>query len=110
MIVIGIGGSNLGTIAVYEALASSTNGKKLYFLDTPDTEATENILVQMSHKLALNERVVITVISKSGSTTETIALADRAYALKNEFDSQVAIVTISDPDSALDILTKDRWW
>lgn len=110
MIVIGIGGSNLGTIAVYEALAKSTNGKKLYFLDTPDTEATENILLKISHKLTLNERVVITVISKSGSTTETIALADRAYTLKNEFDSQVAIVTISDPDSALDRLAKDQWW
>jgi glucose-6-phosphate isomerase len=110
MIVIGIGGSNLGTIAVSEALAKNTNGKKLYFLDTPDTEATEDILKEVLTRITHGEKVAITVISKSGSTAETIALADRVYALKESHRENVAIVTISDPDSKLDMLSKNKEW
>ncbi len=110
MIVIGIGGSNLGTIAVSEALAKNTNRKKLYFQDTTDTEATEQILSEILQRLIDGEKVVITVISKSGSTAETIALADRVYALKESHRENVAIVTISDPDSKLDMLSKNKEW
>tara|TARA_Y100000310_G_C20676209_1_gene813202 strand:- start:1108 stop:2367 length:1260 start_codon:yes stop_codon:yes gene_type:complete len=72
IIVIGIGGSNLGTIAIHEAihgkLSNEARKLKTYFLDTVDSDDVSTV-----QKL-LGEETIVNVISKSGGTTETIAL------------------------------------
>lgn len=74
VVVVGIGGSSLGAQAVYEALAPTRTIKRMHFLDTVSPvkmrEVTEQLL---AHK---NEHAyVVCVISKSGTTTETVANA-----------------------------------
>ncbi len=59
--------------------------------------------------LEAGENLLIIVISKSGTTTETLALADILYQkLFLPYRSQVDIVTISDPGSKLDNLAKSE--
>jgi len=77
VIVVGIGGSNLGTQAVYEAIAGSMNLlvdrlPKLLFLDTVTDEKMTAVTRVLEHLVA-KEDVLVIVISKSGTTTETIA-------------------------------------
>ncbi len=75
---IGIGGSNLGTKAVYDALygfydvLEPNRFPKMIFLDTTD----ENLLLKCSkliQTLENKDEFLINTISKSGGTTETIA-------------------------------------
>ena len=76
---IGIGGSNLGTKAVYDALfgcfdvLESDRFPKIIFLDTNDPRFLKKLLTFFQSKIATVEEFVINAISKSGGTTETIA-------------------------------------
>lgn len=57
--------------------------------------------------LEAGERLLIIIISKSGTTTETIGLADILYReLMLPHRDQVDIMTISDPGSKLDELAR----
>ena len=75
--VIGIGGSALGTIAVKTALchplhnelpAGSRRGARLYMLDNPDPASCAAVLETLDLR-----RTLFNVITKSGSTAETIS-------------------------------------
>ncbi|MBI4435380.1 hypothetical protein HY630_01805 [Candidatus Uhrbacteria bacterium] len=77
VIVIGIGGSNLGTQAVYEAIAGSMNLladrlPKLLFLDTV-TDEKMTAVTRVLERLATKDDFLVVVISKSGTTTEPVA-------------------------------------
>lgn len=76
-IVVGIGGSNLGTRAIYDALRGQQDMlpqhfPRLIFAETTDPEwfAQAQLLV---NTLQSKDEVLVSVISKSGGTTETIA-------------------------------------
>lgn len=90
VIVIGIGGSNLGTQAVYEAIAGSMNLlvdrlPKLIFLDTVTDEKMTAVTRILEH-LTIREDFLVIVISKSGTTTETIANLEVLWAyVKDQF-------------------------
>ncbi|GMU18836.1 MAG: glucose-6-phosphate isomerase [Candidatus Babeliales bacterium] len=101
IVVVGIGGSNLGAQAVYEALkiASTT---PIYFADTVDSQFMAHLLARVNDSLAQGEKLLIVTISKSGSTTETIANFECFLAVlmkhhPNQYYEQV--VVISDEDS-----------
>ena len=72
LIVVGIGGSNLGAKAVYEAtkglLANEKEKKRVYWADTTSPQNIQDII-----SLTKKEKTLINVISKSGTTTESIA-------------------------------------
>jgi glucose-6-phosphate isomerase len=78
--VIGIGGSNLGTKAVYDAMASARDiaphaMPRLIFIDTTDSAklaVAQSLIKKAEHP---NELLII-VISKSGTTTETLFNAE----------------------------------
>ncbi len=77
VVVIGIGGSNLGTAAVYEAIAGSMNQlvdrlPKLLFLDTVSDERMTAIYSKLV-RLPEQEDFAVITISKSGSTVEPVA-------------------------------------
>lgn len=75
IVVIGIGGSNLGTIAIYESLKGklyNQTNKKVYFADTVSF-SIKQISDLIKKDLKENKKVVLNAISKSGGTTETIA-------------------------------------
>ncbi len=97
VVVVGIGGSNLGTQAVYEALESHAS-IPLYFADTVDSERMAGLLAQVARVLAEGKKVLIVGISKSGSTTETIANFECFLAVLKHHDphtyhEQVVIIT-----------------
>jgi len=68
LIVLGIGGSSLGTIAVMQACAGDAR-KHVHFLESPDPTTVKQLLKSLDAK-----RTAINVISKSGNTIETLAL------------------------------------
>lgn len=85
VIVVGIGGSNLGAKAVYDALCGSIFTKErkvsLIFLDTVTSTALSHIEDLLNTKIHYPEEVLINVISKSGATTESIANFEMIYAM-----------------------------
>lgn len=106
MIVVGIGGSNLGTQAVYEALYGRQGNHHfpLYFADTVDSDHIHALLQKAEQALKNKRTIIVTVISKSGTTTETIANFECfLYLLKkyhpNNYDEFV--IAITDEGSAL---------
>lgn len=109
LVVIGIGGSNLGTIAVHEAingiLYNETSPElKIYFADTVDSDYISSIFDLVRNELEANRNVIINVISKSGTTTETLVNFDIFADLIKKYkgkDFNKYIVVTTDRDSKL---------
>lgn len=102
LVVIGIGGSNLGAMAVHESI----NGKlyndknpslRVYFADTVDGDYIMDIYSLVQAQLLLGNNVIINVISKSGSTIETKANFELFLNLikkyKNEKFNEMLVIT-----------------
>jgi glucose-6-phosphate isomerase len=95
IVVLGIGGSSLGAKAIYEFLKPvNTPTRKLYFFESTDPL---NIIGLLS-KIDM-EKTHFLVISKSGTTVETISIFK--YLYKNQ-SSASSYTFITDKDSALD--------
>lgn len=92
IIVIGIGGSTLGTYAIYKYLKhSKTLSKNLYFLETTDP-------IDIKSKIAgidLNDTLFV-VISKSGTTVETVAIFKYMHSLVPVDKNNTVIITEND--------------
>lgn len=107
-IVVGIGGSNLGTKAVYDALFGARDllepkrFPKMLFAETTDPEWLVSVM-KLLDTLEGPDEVLITVISKSGGTTETMANFEVIMrVLHDKFgDSNDRVVTITDEGSKL---------
>ncbi len=100
IVVLGIGGSSLGAKAIYEFLRPRNgNKRKLVFFESTDPVSISHFLSQIdiskSHFL---------VISKSGTTIETIAVFKYIYSLQND---PKYYTFITDQDSPLDKLSND---
>lgn len=78
MLIIGIGGSMLGMQALVDALLGcsynqNSTSLKIYSIDTIEPTRYARILDHMSAVLNAGREVLILVITKSGTTTETVA-------------------------------------
>ena len=92
IIVIGIGGSTLGTYAIYKYLKYSKEFlKKLIFLETTDP-------VDIKSKIeAINlEDALFIIISKSGTTVETISIFKYLHSIIKIDKSNSVIITEND--------------
>jgi glucose-6-phosphate isomerase len=106
---IGIGGSNLGTKAVYDALYGHFDAiepnrfPKMIFLDTNDETYIAKLVSFLSTITDPND-IVINAISKSGGTTETIANLEIVYqALMTKFPNiHDRVVITTDEGSKLE--------
>ncbi|MBU0720312.1 glucose-6-phosphate isomerase [bacterium] len=95
VVVIGIGGSTLGTYAIYKFLKhSKTLTKKLHFLETTDPIDIKSKL----ENIDLQDTLFV-VISKSGTTIETVSVFKYLHSLTT-IDSTNAVV-ITEFDSKL---------
>lgn len=110
IIVAGIGGSNLGAAAVYEALRGRTDVflsrlPKLIFADTNNPREMELIKRILEENITDPREAVLNVITKSGTTTETVANAAFLFdILKQKFGEKEAaarVVVTTDDASAL---------
>ena len=89
IVVIGIGGSTLGTYAIYKFLKHSKElTKKLYFLDT-----TDPIDIQAKLEDIDLEDTLFIVISKSGTTVETISIFKYINSLVKIDKNNTVIIT-----------------
>lgn len=104
---IGIGGSNLGTKAIYDAkygffdLLEPNRYPKMFFADTNDPEFLEKLVAFLTSHVSSPEEILVCAISKSGGTTETIANFEILYsALSQKFsDIKNRVVAITDFES-----------
>lgn len=108
VIVVGIGGSNLGTQAVYDALrtgdyVASLGHPKIIFADTISATFLREIAEMLETEISFPEEVLVNLISKSGGTTESIANFELIYAmLSRRFPSIFSrIVVTTDQGSKL---------
>ncbi|NVN90730.1 MAG: glucose-6-phosphate isomerase [Desulfuromonadales bacterium] len=109
LLVIGIGGSALGPQFVADALASSHDSMKPYFLDNTDPDGIDRVLNELGSELG---RTLTIVISKSGSTKETrngMLETRLAYHQRGLVFSRHA-VAITGVDSELDRLARAEEW
>jgi len=79
LVVVGIGGSNLGAMAVHEAVNGRLYNERsppvrVYFADTVDEDKVSDILLLAESVLASGGNILVNVVTKSGATTETVAL------------------------------------
>jgi glucose-6-phosphate isomerase len=108
VVVIGIGGSNLGTVAVYDALFGTQDAfnkertPKLLFLDTTSEEKLTAVKKLLEKEKSANS-FVINIISKSGTTTETIVNFEVLYSsLSKKFKGlEKRVVVTTDFESPL---------
>ncbi len=105
IVVVGIGGSNLGTIAVQEAILGKLYNQrdpdiKIIFADTVDSDLINDIICIIEPILKKGENVVINGVSKSGGTTETIAnfeaLVDIVKKYKKDYQKHIVVTTDKD--------------
>ncbi len=92
IVVIGIGGSTLGTYAIYKFLKHSKDlSKKLYFLETTDP-------IDITSKIeAINLKdTLFIVISKSGTTIETISIFKYINSLIKCDKNNTLVITEND--------------
>lgn len=96
ILVIGIGGSNLGTLALYRALRGRletflhAGDPKIIFVDTVSAPLITQLVDFLNYQVNKLEEILINLISKSGETTETVANFEVIYdVLKKRFGNAV---------------------
>lgn len=99
VVVVGIGGSNLGTEAIYYALGSYTRLRELYFIANIDPRNSEEVL----NSIDLKESLFI-FASKSGGTLEIQSVLKLLTQLYKEqgIDPKSHFVSVTIPGSPLD--------
>lgn len=111
IILIGIGGSNLGTKAIYDALRPNlTTTREILFVDTTNGSTVNDAFKQIA-SISDPTEILIVSISKSGGTTET--LANTEIILEHLFLRWGAVVRdrlviITDEDSAYAVAAAER--
>ncbi len=106
---IGIGGSNLGAKAIYDALLGYKDSlepqrfPKMLFADTNESNYLHALVQFLTTQVVSSKELLIFMISKSGGTTETVVNFEVIYAaLQKHFpDLATRVVIISDENSAL---------
>jgi len=116
IIVIGIGGSSLGTQAIYDAVFSHYDVlenyrlPKIIFSSTVDPEFMEKLVILLSKRINNPKEFLIIPISKSGTTLETIVNLEVIYTTVKKFFFSVEdrIIAITDYQSKLWNMAKER--
>ncbi|MEX0939872.1 MAG: hypothetical protein WDZ41_00765 [Candidatus Babeliales bacterium] len=116
IVVIGIGGSNLGTIAIIESVLGKFYNEdqkrpKIYFADTVDTNYINAIYQLCERELENDNTILINAVTKSGTTTETIANFEVFLNLLIKYrpaDYQQYVVVTTDQGSCLEAIAQEK--
>ena len=108
-VLVGIGGSNMGTLAVLQALKGVYYNEKAaapIFLcaDTIDNDTNASLLAQVERELGNGGRVIVCIVTKSGTTTETLingALLIELLKKHRPVDYKNYVMAITDQGSPL---------
>jgi glucose-6-phosphate isomerase len=105
IVVAGIGGSNLGTIAVQEAVLGRLYNQKdpdtkILFAETTDSDHVQDIIEIIEPVLEDGGNVLLNGVSKSGGTTETIAnfevLVEKIEEYKDKPEEYITVTSGKD--------------
>lgn len=117
VIIVGIGGSNLASKAVYDALRAPTTSitppiPRLFFVDTIDEAKLQQLQELIAREIRHQEEFVLCVLSESGKTLETIAnSALLIHALTKRWpEKDLPIVVVSREGSPLWRQAKVAQW
>jgi len=99
IVIVGIGGSSLGTYAIHKFLQHKENMKKLHFLESTDPLDLERRV----SKLDLDDTLFI-IISKSGTTIETVSILKYLTSIITLDKSNT--ICITEDDSKLNTYAK----
>ena len=108
MIVCGIGGSSLGLRALLSAFSKTLDQKEMVIVaDSPDSDLISELTTSMDP-----DRTSVTVITKSGSTAETLSVFLSLYGwIAESANGESRITVITDPQEGdLRRLASDRNW
>ncbi|HEY4497111.1 MAG TPA: hypothetical protein VI432_03120, partial [Candidatus Paceibacterota bacterium] len=100
IILVGIGGSNLGAMAVYEALSAK---RKLIFVDGLYPSKLEEVKKYIKEAYLKNKHCLLLLVSKSGKTTESIVNFNVLLNIFKRIDIRwkERVVIVSDEGSKL---------
>jgi glucose-6-phosphate isomerase len=108
LVVIGIGGSALGAKAVHQAIRgrfyhAGHPRLRVYFLQTIDSNRVATLMQVLEQELEQGNNVLINVITKSGTTTETVVNFEVVLAVLKKYrsDYQKLVVVTTDKNSPL---------
>jgi glucose-6-phosphate isomerase len=104
--VIGIGGSDLASKAVWSAMTlhKPDVGKKILFLESPDLREYEEVRNIVRDEIESTEEFTLIAVSKSGKTAETLEAFDKTLnLLSSKFGNSIneRVLVISTLDSPL---------
>jgi glucose-6-phosphate isomerase len=97
VVLVGIGGSSLGTSALFKALKpinynlfpyEARKGPKLFVLDNPDPELCWSVLQNIK-----KEKTIFLIISKSGETIESVAYFYIILDILKDLQRNILIIT-----------------
>lgn len=103
-VIVGIGGSSMGARAVYSALQrSSDNETELIFLETVSPTRIRSVLDTITEDVDSSDELLINVVSKSGTTTETITNFETLFSILSDAYSDLTsrVVVTTDYQSPL---------
>ncbi len=106
LLVIGIGGSALGTKALHTALAIDTTTTTLYVLDNIDPDRVTKTIHQILQNDPDSSETVIALVSKSGETAEIAAL----YMVAEQKLPNASFVAITGIGGSLHALATTKGW
>lgn len=106
LVVVGIGGSNLGMQAVEQLvrgkMGNETKDTKIVYADTVDSDEIYEIKFMIEHAVEKGKKVILNCITKSGTTTETIAnFLSLLEVMKKERNYRKNVVITTDFHSPL---------
>ncbi len=100
IVVVGIGGSSLGTKAIYNALKHKYDDiKRMLFLENPDPISLSSTFLDIQ-----KEKSLFVIVSKSGSTIETMSIFKaiiKRYELDFNKEDKKRVAVITDEGSPL---------
>lgn len=117
LFIIGIGGSNLGTNAIFQALKGTYYNNLnpffyFYSVDTVDNDYLKCLLEIAENELKKGKNIVLNIVTKSGNTTETIINASLFVNLLKKYrptDYNKFVVVTTDKDSPLWKISKNKF-
>ncbi|RTL05985.1 hypothetical protein EKK58_07165 [Candidatus Dependentiae bacterium] len=104
LVIVGIGGSHVGIQAVQQLLHGICNQQHqplIYYVDTIDPDRLAAVKMCMVSLYQQKKEVLLIIISKSGSTIETIANASVLLFMMSPQQIAQHVVCITDQDSGL---------
>lgn len=109
VVVVGIGGSALGSQFVSTALGTGMDAMRLFFMDNTDPDGMDRIFESLGDNIG---RTLVVVISKSGGTVETRNGMEevKAYFERKKLNFFQNAVAVTQQGSKLDCMATGQGW